>query len=332
MFEYVFEEEDDEEVVYIKSGYLYDDKKTLVDVIGPQGQYQIYSRKKGYEKFIKPKLMEFRRLTWKEEEEAAAPELSEHELKKAKDGYSCSIHVRKELAFSRLLQRRWRWRWSINNNIESVESVALMVPSKNSMGSVEDCALVKYLLRSLLDTVNNGNVYIYVGYDRNDPILSDSGNKKWMESFIKSRFEIKFIELPQSGWLTFIWNVLFVEAYNDPIGHTHFIQLNDDVRFESEGWLTSSIEMMKNDTGVRIIGFNDSTWKCKLYTQSLVDRRHYEQFKGHYFPLELRNWYSDNWITSIPNGKCNFDARITNGNVKTRYKSCNNHEYKKIRH
>lgn len=324
LFEYIFEEDDEDDVVYIKSGFLYNRNLLDADVIGPDGRYQVYSRESGYAKYIKYKLMQFRGLKQRNEHQID-PKQSEYTLKRAYSGYSCSIHVRKELAFSRLLQKNTEIPFSLDSSINP--SVALLVPSKNSMGNVEDCALVKYLLRSLLDTVHNESVSIYVGYDRNDHILSDSDNKKWIESFVttRSRFQIKFMELPQSGWLTFIWNVLFVEAYY--LGHSHFIQLNDDIQFKSDGWLTSSLKMMKKDPGLRVIGFNDAIWKCQLYTQSLVDRHHYTSFDGHYFPLELRNWYSDNWITSVPHGKCNYDAKITNGNIKTRYEKCSNLEY-----
>lgn len=338
LFEHVFEEDDDAEVVYIKTGYLYDkDLGSSNSVIGPDGQYQIYSRGSGYEQFIKPKLMKFRGQKPNNNlVQEIHPKMSGYQLRRAQKEYSCAIHVRKELAFSKLLERSaLSTDYPVNilaNSPIAGSSVALLVPSKNSLGRVEDCALVKYLLTSLLDTVQDESVsvIIYVGYDRNDPILSDFRNKKLIESFIKSRFQIKFIELPHSGWLTFIWNVLFIEAYNDPIGNSHFVQLNDDVRFASRGWLTGSLNLMNSDPVIRVMGFNDAMWQCKLYTQSLVDRRHYTSYNGHYFPLELCNWYSDNWITTIPHGKCNQHAKITNGNVETRYEKCSDREYKKL--
>ena len=330
LFEYIFEEEDANEAIYIKSGYLFDKTLQFDDVIGPDGQYQIYSKGNGYEKFIKYKLMEFRRQKL-DSKQYILPVRSKYQLRNAKSGYSCSIHVRKELAFSRLLKQKQQQQHPMVNNL----SVALLVPSKNSMGNVEECALVKYLLKSLLNNLESRDsidVVIYVGYDRLDPILSNYQNHKWIENLTGARLKIKFIEIPSSGWLTFIWNVLFVEAYNDPIGNDYFIQLNDDVNFLSKGWLKSSINMMKNDSSIKVIGFHDAKWQCKLYTQTLVDRSHYTTFNGHYFPLELRNWYSDNWITSVytDQGKCNTNAKISNGNIDTRYENCSDREYRRL--
>lgn len=159
-------------------------------------------------------------------------------------------------------------------------------------------------------------ITLYIGYDVDDPIFKDQIIRDL------SNIKVKFYELPKTGWLTFIWNFLFVEAYKD--GNEYFIQLNDDVKFLKNGWLNSSISMLaKENKGV--IGFNDITWQCNLYTQTLVNRNHYKIFKGHFFPLSLRNWYSDDWITSVYRdygGKCNKDALISNSNVKTRYKPC----------
>ena len=83
---------------------------------------------------------------------------------------------------------------------------------------------------------------------------------------------------------------------------------------------------------IKVIGFHDAKWQCKLYTQTLVDRSHYTTFNGHYFPLELRNWYSDNWITSVytDQGKCNTNAKISNGNIDTRYENCSDREYRRL--
>ena len=340
LFEYVFEEEDADKAVYIKSGHLFDQeimKHGHDNVIGLNEQYQLYTRNNGYEGYIKRELMRFRGQTYRDKGDISIVQ-SEYQLKPSESsGYSCSIHVRKELAFSRLLYKKEPAITnlntnSVNNNSASAnaKSVAMLVPSKNSIGKVEDCALVKYLLTSVLDSIENFNVTMYVGYDRDDPILKLLANRNWIKHF--SRFEIKFIELPACGWLTFIWNVLFIEAYHD--GNEFFIQLNDDIEFNGTGWLSSSINMMQTSK-LRLVGFNDATWKCQLYTQTLVDRRHYTAFNGHYFPLELRNWYSDNWITWVygrdGQGKCNWNAVISNGNVQTRYETCSDREYKKIK-
>ena len=88
LFEYIFEEEDADTAIYIKSGYLFhadmrNDSNFGDAVIGPNDQYQVYSKNIGYEKYIKKELMKFRgQIHGKEEEEEIVPKLSEYQLKK----------------------------------------------------------------------------------------------------------------------------------------------------------------------------------------------------------------------------------------------------------
>lgn len=132
------------------------------------------------------------------------------------------------------------------------------------------------------------------------------------------------LEYPVTKWLTFIWNNLFYTAYHD--GMDYFIQSNDDLVFLKEGWLSSSVKMLPVSS-YGVLGLNDVKFDCRIYTQSMVNRNHYKVFEGLYFPLKLKNWYSDDWITSVyPKilSACNSDAQIRNIFTEntTRYKAC----------
>lgn len=305
LFEYLFEEESVDKAIFIKSGFIFD--KSILEIENGVGfGYEIYTKTDGYETIIKPKLDAFRSIAsvsnhghTKYWNNMRLPVVSDDSK------WSCSIKVRSELVFSGLLQVKER---------ESSD-VALLIPVKNENGRVEECALLKYLIPSL---GSYEKMTIYVGYDVGDPVLKHQANR----DYIKKRANVKLFELPKTGWLTFIWNYLFVEAYAD--GNKYFVQLNDDVKFFKDDWLKSSISLLKEDD-MGVVGFNDAMWQCKLYTQTLVNRHHYKTFRGQYFPLSLRNWYSDNWITLVYDkrgGKCNHDALISNGNVATRYDHC----------
>lgn len=330
LFEYMFEEEDADEVIYIKSGFLFDEsllRGSFDALLGPKEQYKIFSRRIGYEKYVKQKLKEFRGQEFMFNEAERTIQEGQRHLSHVTGGYSCSICIRKELVFSRLISKNRRKA----NLSELNDSVALLVPTKNSKGNVEDCPIVKYLIRSILKTIElDEKLKLYIGYDRNDPILRSKTSRNWIKNLTRAKFSIKFIEFPVTGgWLTFIWNVLYVEAYHDEF--RYFLQLNDDIKFKTRGWIKSSLKLMKDNSNVKIIGFNDDTWQCRLYTQTLVDRDHYNKYNGHYFPLKLRNWYSDNWISYVyirnGQGKCNEHAKISNGNVKTRYEICGEREF-----
>lgn len=315
LVEYVFEEEGASSVIYIESGRVF--KSELLDDYDADVKgdgYAIFTLKGGYKELLK----QFRGLKHEESlVNSSTVTLSKvDDFKSSK--WSCSIKVRNELVFSGLLQDR-------EDNHRNGTNVALLIPSKNENSKVEECALVKYFIPSFLNHTNTANITVtlYVGYDTGDAIFSNQKNKDHVLDLLES-VKVKFIELPRTGWLTFIWNYLFAEAFAD--GNDFFVQLNDDIRFLADGWLDSSVKMM-GDSGV--IGLNDSTWQCKLYTQTLVARSHYQLFSGQYFPLPLRNWYSDNWITEVygSKGRCNEAAVISNGNVATRYAKCDDRNY-----
>lgn len=232
--------------------------------------------------------------------------------------WSCSIKIRKKLIYTPLTIHK--------PNTTVTDSVALLIPSKNGSGDLEDCALVKYFIPSFLRTCQDSKIKVvfYIGYDTGDPLLHNAKNRERLRGLLPN-YKVVFIELPRSGWLTFIWNYLFVRAYID--GNSYFVQLNDDLEFLKPNWLESSISLLNQTSGV--IGFNDVKYDCKLFTQTLVNRNHFKIFDGHFFPLELPNWYSDNWITYVysDGGKCNTDALISNGHVRTRYSKCDDRNF-----
>ena len=239
---------------------------------------------------------------------------------KLKSKWHCSIKVRKELIFSGLLRRNIKER-------NSLKKLALLIPTKNFGDNVKDSVLYKYLIPNLKKTITLkdleiiNEITLYVGYDFDD-LLHKIVNQKYIINILPKYLKIKFFELPRTNWVTFIWNFLFVESVNDK--NDYFLQINDDIKFLSESWISSIISKIGlNEIGV--IGLNDIVWNCKLYTQSLVNINHYEIFNGQYFPLDLANWFSDDWLTLVyqkHGGKCDNNTLVQNSQIKRRYVYC----------
>lgn len=231
--------------------------------------------------------------------------------------YNCLIEIKKELVFAEA-------------DIEEIDAkdkkkVALLVPTLNTDSS-SNPPIRKFLLDSLKTTLTEEelklyHLTVYIGYDHGDAYFGDESgnfdNLKRAYPFLNFRL----VQFPKTHWLTFIWNRLFVLAFRD--GNDYFLQLNDDARFLKRGWLKSTINMLGSDG---VVGLNDSLWQCKLFTQALVNRSHYSRFGGFLFPPQIKDWYSDNWITSAAypqnSSKCSPDSLFQNGNIKTRYQAC----------
>lgn len=241
-----------------------------------------------------------------------------HDLQsKNSSQYKCLIEIKKELIFAEA-------------DLQAVDAkgkvkIALLVPTLNTHFNPYP-GIRKFLLDSLASTLNEEelklyHLTVYIGYDHGDPFFGNGSDRLSELQQAYKFLSFRLIQFPKTNWLTFIWNRLFVLAFRE--GNDYFLQLNDDIRFLNKNWLKKTINLLGPEG---VVGFNDMSWKCKLYTQAMVNRAHYERFHGFFYPPQIKNWYSDNWITSnaYPQNqtKCCTEAVVQNGNIKTRYPSC----------
>ena len=235
----------------------------------------------------------------------------------SKDQFNCLIDIKKEFIFAE------------TENIPipptGKKKVALLVPTLNTEAA-GNLPLKSYLLDSLKISLlpadsDNFLISIYIAYDDGDAVFDDP-QSSIVEELQRDypSFRFRAIKMFKTHWLTFIWNRLFVIAYRE--GNDFFLQINDDVQLLNRGWLSPTVDLLQNAS---VVGLNDYVWNCKIFTQALVGRSHYDNFGGFFFPPGIKDWYSDNWITNVygpKQSKCSLSARIKNSNIKTRYNGC----------
>lgn len=343
LFEYMFKEnavKEDEPVIFIDNGYLFDSR--ILELGSGRGMgYEIIINSEGLVRELDEKRLITRIIDEKDADVYYYNENSNiHHFEPIPniDGNAnhCSIRIREELVFSKLLKTLPSHKneiYASNNDILSSaegnkKKVAILVPAKNSaaFSQVKDTPLARLLLTDLKknESLYEFEVKIFVGYDYDDPVLSIESNHEFLKEMLpQASFE--FIELPRTRWVTFIWNLLHVQAYHE--GFDYFVQMNDDIELKPTKWMQTSMALF-NGTGV--VGFRDSMWPCIKYTQTIVNRNHYQIFSGQYFPLMLKNWFSDDWIKFVyrSKAKCNIKAHIKNGQEATRYCPCDDTNYK----
>lgn len=211
------------------------------------------------------------------------------------------------------------------------KKICFGIPTKNSVNvTAAESPLITTFLRTFIPTVSEEewsrfDFSLYIGYDHGDPLLD--GEKSEFEAAFNAAaadrpIHVKYSKLPASKWLSWIWNVLFVAAMKDQCDY--FYQVNDDITMEGTGWVTHFTTSLEQNNGIGVAGHSDDRWKCGLLTQAFVSRRHYQIF-GYFFPLEIRDWYTDNWISVIygPQGTvCRREFKIGNGSAGQRYTQC----------
>ena len=92
-----------------------------------------------------------------------------------------------------------------------------------------------------------------------------------------------------------MWNYLFEKALED--NNEYFYQCGDDIWFEDKDWIKECIVQMKKQNDIGICGpINPPNYR--ILTQTFVSRKHYEIFQC-YFPVQIKNWWCDDWINFV---------------------------------
>ena len=93
-------------------------------------------------------------------------------------------------------------------------------------------------------------------------------------------------------------NQLALEAFNK--GFDYIYQVNDDTSMVTPNWATELIVSLRNNPVQANFGVTGplDTNNDKIFTHAFVHRTHVEIFGG-IFPEAFKNWWSDDWISTV---------------------------------
>ena len=194
--------------------------------------------------------------------------------------------------------------------------IGILIPTttaKRDWKTFEDTTFFNVFLHSFTHTYCNEHTYIiYLVIDDDDKIFANKDIQSNIKSLTERFKNVKLKYISSQGitksHITEMWNRAFLMAYGD--GCEYFFQSGDDIWFETKGWVTNSIEKLKQHNDIGLTGPTDvGRFKFGvkdfqpggerfIHTQSFVSRKHMEIF-GFYFPKEIKNWFCDDWITKI---------------------------------
>lgn len=216
-----------------------------------------------------------------------------------------------------------------------VRRVSLALPTTSKgMEAGEDAVFLRVLLPSLLESVTDSEwasfvFMIYVGYDHGDEYFDNEDNRQKIVAaaarLIGDRpIQLRLLQLPNMGRVALLWNLLYLQALRD--GTDYFFQVNDDLKFVTPLWLTYFTETLDANQGFGVVGPADfyNALNCSILTMAMVTPVHYEIF-GSLYPLELKDWKTDRWLTYIyqpDHMHCRQDVIANNGAAPTRYRHC----------
>lgn len=194
-----------------------------------------------------------------------------------------------------------------------VMSIGMPTLSLKSMSSFKDTAPCNTFVPSFLDTIDDDEwgkfaFRLYIGFDTGDIYFDNPSTltqiheyltslveekKQKLSSDIASKVQVDFeyVKFPFSkGWVTYIWNGLFVRAINE--GADYYYQVNDDLKLDTSRWATYFKESLDTVNGVGVTGPFDERHGGRLLTQACVSRKHYEIF-GRFYPLDIKVSFVD---------------------------------------
>ena len=245
--------------------------------------------------------------------------------------YFCNLLLRFEVIF------KYRKTKIQVSPLEGKPVIALGMPTLtvSDLEKTSDVATIRIFLPSLLKTVTaeewkSFNFRLYVGYDEGDKFYDNSEYQAAIVSEIDRMIKnypitLHLVKFPYSkGWVTFLWNGLFVQAMSE--GADYFYQLNDDAELKDAGWATAFTKTLNGWGNLGVVGPRDPLHGDRLLlTQAFVHKTHYEIF-GRMYPHEIKDWYSDNWISEVYDRQFTSQLRefktVNHNDKGTRYTFC----------
>lgn len=194
----------------------------------------------------------------------------------------------------------------INNLEKNNFKICFAIPTtsnKRNWNKIED----SYLYNSIKKLYKNySDIYIYISYDKNDPLFSSINNQMKLNNDYNN-FNIKWFENDfEPGNVVKHWNYLYKKSYKNNIDYTFLI--GDDIEYpDNNNWLNELILPLKNNNDIGISGGFSGQ---KFMTQFLVSKKHYEIFNYAFNP-NIKNWYCDNYLFELyPKKYINFLTHI----------------------
>ena len=166
--------------------------------------------------------------------------------------------------------------------------------------TIKESYLYRIFLKSFLLMMNKEYKYvIYVGIDKDDPLLDNEANQRVFKNFSKvfTNVEFDFIIFDKNikkGHHTAMWNIVHKKAYEENCDY--FYQCGDDITFQTKGWTRDCITELQKHNNIGLTGPTNNN--SRILTQSFVSRKHMEIF-GWYFPEEILNWTDDDWYNYV---------------------------------
>ena len=200
--------------------------------------------------------------------------------------------------------------------------------------SFEQLALFRYLMPSMLSTVDEGFQYrMYIAYDLGDALFDNpevvSKAKDWLNEHVHNPLASRGISF-KTVFLRFdnplrkpgpVFNFMMKAAADD--GAEYLYRINDDTEFTTL-WAKTAVNTLQNfnPKNLGAVGPICLEGNTEIMTHDMVHRQHLDVFPT-YYPSILSDWWMDDWISRVygvsRTKKGPFQVKHHTGHQGTRY-------------
>lgn len=204
-------------------------------------------------------------------------------------------------------------------------NIAILIPvcsRKQNYQKFEDTSLYSRVIPFLSKTTEDKyNYYLFIGVDDDDEFYL-SIIQQMIQAFSKINITSSIVRL--NGFQhapAKAWGALAKIAYKTKeVFFDYFFQVGDDVEILNKNWTSRFIGKLQQHNNLGVVGpinltnYNERREKniSRVIENSFVHRTHIDIFNT-YFNDEIKNWFCDNWITSIyrnSNSLCFIDKEV----------------------
>jgi hypothetical protein len=179
-----------------------------------------------------------------------------------------------------------------------------------SKPAIPKIALFTLLLPSLVRSLDCGFRYVYVmGYDVADPFYDNKKGLEEVNAWFTREIETPMKALGISITLSTVrvdnkvkkpgpvFLVMARRAY--ALGADFFYRVNDDTEFRGHWPKAYTEALMSLSPPYGVIGPASLTSNLVILTHDFVHRTHMDIMKQDYYPVELPDWWMDNWMSRV---------------------------------
>lgn len=189
-----------------------------------------------------------------------------------------------------------------DKNSRLLVAVCTLSRSTQSWKNFKQSDLYRFFLKSVYETTRESfrtyDIALHVGVNDNDHFFVNRTDEAMLVAAHEFEMNLTFYKYKITEPDTLPMNSLMQDAANT--GAHYLVRLNDDTEIMTKGWISYAVAKLRSFSppNIGVVGPICKQGNTRILTHDMVHRKHLDIF-GSYYPKILKNWYIDDWISTV---------------------------------